>query len=255
METPRFQDNGIYQAIDLGISNIISSVNSHVGKSIIIKNKQINKYWQPKINELKSKRDHCKKLSNRWHWYNEKLKKIYKKQSNQQKDFQHKISKKIIDNTKANTIIIGDLNPKNMSQKRKGDNKIKRSLHRSTFNSGVISRFTRFLTYKAEKVGKKVIRISEKRTTKRCCYCGKKEHRWLSERVINCDKCGLVIDRDINASVNIMQRFLAILSLSQKRLLVRQQLLNDFRKLFFAINNPEICSQSQRSVNSQEISI
>ncbi|HUU79384.1 MAG TPA: transposase [candidate division Zixibacteria bacterium] len=234
IEVPFCSNNSIYQAIDLGVSNIIAGVNNHAGKTIIVKNNQVNKYWQPKIEELTSKRDHCKKYSNRWHWYNQKLQKIVKKQSNQRKDFQHKLSKKIIENTKANTIIIGDLKAKEMSQKRKGDKKNKRSLHRSNHNSGVIGRFARFLTYKAEKVGKKVIKISERRTTKRCCFCGKKEQRQLSERIIKCDKCGLVIDRDINASVNIMQRFLAILSLSQECPLVGQQLLKDFRKLFFA---------------------
>jgi len=211
------------------------------GKTITIKNRRVDKYWQPKIEELMSKRDHCNRYSNRWNWYNEKLKKIQRKQTNQQKDSQHQISKKIVENTKANTIIIGDLNAKDMSKKRKGEKKNKKSLHRSVHNSGVIGRFARFLTYKAERVGKKVIRISERRTTKRCCYCGKKEQRKLYERTIKCENCGLTIDRDINASVNIMQRFLAILSLSQERPLVGQQLLKDFRKLFFATNNSGIC--------------
>ena len=122
-----------------------------------------------------------------------------------------------------------------MSQKQKGDKKNKRSLHRNLHNSGVISRFSRFLTYKAKMIGKKIIRISERRTSKRCCYCGKKEQRMLSERIIKCDKCGLAIDRDINASVNIMQRFFTILSL--ERPLVGQYLLKDFRKVFFATHN------------------
>ncbi|NHJ86805.1 MAG: IS200/IS605 family element transposase accessory protein TnpB [Asgard group archaeon] len=72
-------------------------------------------------------RDHCEKYSNRWHWYNDKLKKIFQKQTNQRKDFQHKISKKIIENTKAHTIIIGDLNAKQMSRKAKGDKKDKKT--------------------------------------------------------------------------------------------------------------------------------
>ncbi|HUT82549.1 MAG TPA: transposase [Candidatus Bathyarchaeia archaeon] len=235
--TPIYQDNGLYQAIDQGVMSIVAGVNNHAGKTIIIKNQRVDKYWQPKIEELTSKRDYCKKYSNKWHWYNEKLKKIIRKQSNQQKDFQHKVSKKIVENTKADTLIIGDLNTRQMSQKRIGDKKNRKSLHRSNHNSGVIGRFARFLTYKAEKVGKKVIRISERRTSMRCCYCGKKEQRWLSERIIKCDKCGIVIDRDINASVNIMQRFFALLSLSHKRPLVGQQLLSDFRKLFFATHS------------------
>ncbi len=237
--TPEYYNNGIYQTIDLGVINLVAAVNSHEGKTITIKNKRVDKYWQPKIEELMFKRDHCKKYSNRWHWYNNKLTKTFKKQANQSKDFQHKISKQIIENTKANTIIIGDLNVKEMSKSKKNDKKNKKSLHRSMQNSGSLSRFAGFLTYKAEKVGKKVIRISERDTTKLCSYCMAKENRALSERTISCD-CGLVMDRDTSSAGTQMQRFLALLALSQKRLVVRQRLLKEirlFREKFFATHS------------------
>ncbi|MHA1308334.1 MAG: RNA-guided endonuclease InsQ/TnpB family protein [Candidatus Heimdallarchaeota archaeon] len=253
-EIPIFKDNLIYQAIDQGVITIVSGINNLTGKTTQIKNQRVNKYWQPKINELQSKRDHCKKFSNKWHWYTDKLTKIYKKRNNQQRNFQHKISKKIAENTKANTIIIGDLSVKGMSQKKKGDRKNKKSLHRTLHSTGVISRFSRFLTYKAQKKGKKIIRISEKNTTRRCSYCGEKEYRKLFERVIECEKCGLKIDRDINASTNIMQRFLAIQSLSQKRPLVGQQ-LRDFRKVVFCDKQLWDTPTSQRPADSQDIKI
>ena len=41
------------------------------------------------------------------------------KKSNQIKDFQHKLSKTMIENTRANTIIVGDLNVKSMAQSKK----------------------------------------------------------------------------------------------------------------------------------------
>jgi len=141
-----------------------------------------------------------------------------------------------------------------MTQKKKGDRKNKKSLHRTLQSTGVIKRFSRFLTYKAQKKGKKIIRISEKNTSKRCSFCGKKEYRYLSERIIHCDKCGLKIDRDINASINIMQRFLAIHSLSQKRPLVGQQ-LSDFRKVVFCDKQLWDMPVSQCPVDSQEIKI
>lgn len=235
-DIPKYQDNGIYQAFDQGVINLVAAVNSHAGKTMKIKNKRVDKYWQQKIEEVQSKRDHCRKYSNKWYWYNDKISKMIKKQANQQKDYQHKISKNIIENSKANTLIIGDLNIKDMSRKAKGDKKKDKSLHRSMQNSGSISRFARFLTYKAHKVGKNVIRISERNSSKRCCYCMKKENRKLSERTIICD-CGLVIDRDINSASNLMQRFLALLTLSRKRPVVGQRLLKEFREKFFAINN------------------
>ncbi len=234
--TPEYYDNGIYQTIDLGVINFVAAVNSHEGKTITIKNKRVDKYWQPKIEELMSKRDYCKKYSNRWRWYNNKLTKISKKQANQRKDFQHKISKKIVENTKANTIIIGDLNVKEMSKSEKKDRKNDKSRHRSMQSSGLLGRFAGFLTYKAKKMGKKVIRISERDTTKLCPYCMNKENRALSERIISCD-CGLEMDRDTSSAGTQMQRFLALLALSRKRLVIRQRLLKDFREKFFATHS------------------
>ena len=234
--TPEYYDNGIYQAIDLGVINLVAAVNSHTGKTTTIKNKRVDKYWQPKIEEIQSKRDHCKKYSKRWLWLNNKIWKMIRKQANQLKDYQHKVSKKVVENTKANTIIIGALNVKAMSKSKKKDKKNDKSRHRTMQNTGSLGRFARFLTYKAEKIGKKVIRISERRTTKRCTYCMNMANRALSERTISCD-CGLEIDRDTSSSATQIQRFLALLALSQKRLVVRQQLKKDlrvFREKFFA---------------------
>ncbi len=61
--------------------------------------------------------------------------------------------------------------------------------------------------YKAKKVGKSVIRVDEAKTTQLCCVCGTVRSRQLSERTIQC-ACGTSLDRDQNAAVNIMVRFL-----------------------------------------------
>ena len=49
------------------------------------------------------------------------------KKSNQLKDFQHKLSLKMVNNTKANTIIVGDLKVKNMAQSKKQKGKRKKA--------------------------------------------------------------------------------------------------------------------------------
>jgi putative transposase len=127
-------------------------------------------------------------------------------------DLQHEISKKIINNTRANTIIIGDLNVKEMAKKQKGSGirrmtKACKTLHHSIYNTGALGRFAQFLTYKAEKVGKRVIRIDESHTSQQCCVCGKQMKRALSERIIKCN-CENRIDRDLNLAINILDRFL-----------------------------------------------
>lgn len=208
---PPYYDNGLYQAIDLGISNLVSAVNLHF-KFIQVKNKRADLYWKKKLEEVQSKRDHCKKYSHRWKRYNNTFKRMKRKCTNQMHDFQHKISHQVLNNTRANTIIIGDLNVKAMAKKRKGTGnrrktKAYKTLNHSIQNTGSLGRFAQFLTYKAEKMGKRVIRIDESYTSQQCCVCKKQVKRVLSERIIKCD-CGNQMDRDLNSAVNIMERIL-----------------------------------------------
>ncbi len=209
---PEYIDNGLYQAIDLGVLNIITGVNMH-GKFIQIQNRRPDIYWQKKIQEVQSKRDHCKKYSKKWHRYTAKLQKMQSKLTNQLRDFQHKIAKCVVENTRANTIALGALNIKTMAQKKNPTNnpqqtKTKKTLNRSLQSTGFLGRFADFLTYKACKVGKRVVRIDEAYTTQTCCVCGNVQRRKLSERYVICD-CGNPLDRDQNAAVNIMVRFLS----------------------------------------------
>ncbi|MBD3255353.1 MAG: IS200/IS605 family element transposase accessory protein TnpB [Candidatus Lokiarchaeota archaeon] len=204
-------DNGKYQAIDLGISNIVSAVNID-GKFVQFKNRRADKYWKEKIEQVQSKRDRCKKYSRRWKRYHNKLCKMMRKCTNQLRDFQHKISKQVVENTKANTIVVGKLEVKKMARKKKGTGNARRTkanktLNHSLQNTGSLGRFVEFLTYKAKKQGKRIIRIDESYTSQVCSNCGRKRKRSLSERTIICD-CGHCLDRDLNSAVNIMAKFL-----------------------------------------------
>jgi putative transposase len=232
IDEPRFIDNGLYQAIDLGITNIVTGVNLQ-GNFVQVPNRRADLYWKKKIEEVQSKRDHCKKHSKKWMFYNKKLIKQKKELANQTKDFQHKISKKIVENTRANTIVIGDLDVKDMAKKKKSTgnprrNKANKTLNHSLQNTGSMARFARFLTYKALKAGKRVIEIDESLTTKTCYNCGRVRNRSLSERTIHCD-CGIVIDRDKNSAINIMIRFLSQESLVNGELL-KDQFLNSLHR-------------------------
>ena len=275
------KDNGLYQAIDLGIGKTVCAVNMEA-KFFEIKNPRPDLYWNPIIDEIQARRDHCKKVkveetvkdkdknslstkvrsvdqlklttvenngnivkdkdgkektrkvtkpSKRWIRLNDAKKKCHKKCSKQIEDNQHKWSDKMVNNTRSNTIIVGELSVKKMAQSgvkvkvkdKNGTNnnsnetkiiKIEsKKLNRSTQNQGYLSKFVGFLTYKAEKIGKRVIKISEVNTTKRCYACGKLHDMTLSDRTMKCD-CGNVIDRDRNSAVNIMLDFLLKYNLS-----------------------------------------
>jgi putative transposase len=197
-----FVDNGIIQAFDLGLIKQ-TAVNIY-GKFTEFTNQRPDKYWQQPKQELQSRIDHCKKYSRKWFKLKKQLNYCYTKSSNQLKDSQHKLSRKIIDNTKANTIVVGDLNIKKMA---KHENKEK-GRNRSLQNTGTISRVVGFLTYKGKIVGKKIIEINEYDTSKTCCLCGKKKDMPLELRQYECD-CGNDIDRDKNSAINIMIKYLS----------------------------------------------
>ena len=67
--------------------------------------------------------------------------------------------------------------------------------------------FLRLLEQKYEVKGKHVIAIGRFEPSSKTCHrCGhKKEILSLSERTYICDSCGLEIDRDLNAAINIKQ--------------------------------------------------
>jgi len=127
----------------------------------------------------------------------------------------------IIDNTKAKTTIIGELSVKKICK----INKYQKRLHQSIHNTGHISRFVRFLTYKAKLEGKKIIEINEMKTTKKCCACNKEHKMPLYKRIMECD-CGNRIDRDKNSAVNIMFRYL----LQNAKWTSYQQFVDNLRK-------------------------
>ena len=197
--------------MDLGVINLVTAVNLQ-GKFVQIRNRRVDLYWKDKLQEVQSRRDHCRKHSNRWWFYQRKWLKMRHKLTNQLRDFQHKVSKVVVTNTRANTIVIGNLDVKAMVRKKKATGCRKqdaatRTLHHSMQNTGFLGRFAEFLTYKAKQVGKRVVRIDESYTTQTCCRCGQVRKRRLSERIIQCD-CGTDLDRDQNAAVNLMVRFL-----------------------------------------------
>ena len=115
------------------------------------------------------------------------LAKLYHKVVNSRKDFFHKLANEIAKSYKY--IVIEDLNIKAM-QKLWG-----RKISDLSF-----SEFVNILEYKTNLI--KINRYYP--SSKTCSNCGNiKNDLKLEDRVYKCDKCGLVIDRDLNASINI----------------------------------------------------
>jgi putative transposase len=73
--------------------------------------------------------------------------------------------------------------------------------------------FLNILQAVAVKRGKQVVEVDAKRTSIECSGCGVRVEKVLSDRVHNCPECGLVIDRDWNAAINILSRGLRTVGL------------------------------------------
>ena len=66
--------------------------------------------------------------------------------------------------------------------------------------------FLHHLTYKAEWAGRQVVTVNPRYTSQRCSGCGRLVPKPLSQRLHSCPHpdCGLVLDRDHNAAINIL---------------------------------------------------
>ena len=125
-----------------------------------------------------------------------KVSKQYKKVKNQRNDYQHKISRELADNFKV--ICLEALNVKNMVKNKK----LSKAISDVSWSS-----FITKLEYKIAENQGKIVKIDRfYPSSKTCSNCGnvKKELR-LSERTYHCSECGFTIDRDLNASINILK--------------------------------------------------
>jgi putative transposase len=80
-----------------------------------------------------------------------------------------------------------------------------RHLSKSILDS-VWGRFKQYLTYKAASAGREIRLVNPAYTSKYCSNCGTLFQDFdLSTRWVACD-CGLSLDRDHNAAVNILRK-------------------------------------------------
>ena len=121
---------------------------------------------------------------------------LHKKVSNQRKDFQHKESRRIVDN--YGYIAVEDLQLRNMVK----NHCLSKSIHDAGWGQ-----FVSFLTYKAEEAGCYIEKVEPRNTSKKCSVCGYVFTKMtLSVRDWTCPVCNTVHDRDRNAAVNILNK-------------------------------------------------
>ena len=176
--------------IDLGIKNF-----AICSDGTIYENKR---FYEKSLRKLKISQ---RKLSNKQKGSNNrdkarlKVSKLHKKVKNQRNDYQHKVSRELVN--KYNIICLETLKVKNMVKNKR----LSKSINDVSWSS-----FIEKLEYKIAENQGYLVKIDRfYPSSKTCSNCGCiKESLKLSERVYHCDECGFTIDRDLNASINIL---------------------------------------------------
>jgi putative transposase len=109
-------------------------------------------------------------------------------------NFSHQESRKLVN--KFNTIVVEDLSINDM--RKDNFRNINKSISDAAWRI-----FLNSLEYKAEWAGKRVIKINPAYTSQTCSQCGTRHKLKLSDRLYHCP-CGLSLNRDVNAALNIL---------------------------------------------------
>ena len=170
--------------IDLGIKNFAITSDGEVFENPknLRKAQSKLKYLQRKYSKNKGKRT------------KQRLALLHEKVVNKRKDFLHKVSTKLI--RENQTIAIEDLAVKNMMK----NHNLAQAISDVSWST-----FVTMLEYKADWYGKNILRIGRfSPSSKTCSCCGYiNKELTLKDRSWTCPKCSSVLDRDVNASINI----------------------------------------------------
>ncbi|WP_443871936.1 RNA-guided endonuclease InsQ/TnpB family protein [Megamonas funiformis] len=198
--------------IDLGLKDLAvcsdGKVFKNINKTKEVKNlekrlkqkqRQISRKYE--INKIKKggscqfiKTKNIEKLENT-------TKLMHRKLTNIRDNYIHQVTTSIV-KTKPYRIVIEDLNVSGMIKNKH----LSDSVRKQCFN-----KFRQYITYKAELYGIGLV-IADRfyPSSKTCSECGSiKKDLKLKDRVYRCPHCGVVIDRDYNASLNLSMYKLA----------------------------------------------
>ncbi|MFZ3166976.1 MAG: transposase [Candidatus Methanoperedens sp.] len=176
--------------IDVGLSSLITMSNgTQIGppEFLRVSEKKLTKE-QVRLSKKKKRSNNRKKQG-------KIVARTHRKIRNQRNDFAHKTSRKLVDT--YDHIVFEDLKIRNMMRNH--------HLAKSISDAGWYQ-LIQFTTYKAEYAGKIVELVNARNTSQNCSGCHNPVPKDLSVRIHYCPFCGLVLDRDHNAAINILNR-------------------------------------------------
>jgi len=179
-------------AIDWGIEKLLTTSNGNAIQNPLILDK-----LEEKIKGLQKALSRKKKGSKNYEKTRIKLAKLYKYMRNLINDYLHKVTTWLVEN--YDVIYVENIRVEKLIQINKA-RKLRRHILQANYY-----KFLELLEYKAKLYGKQVIKVSPKNTSKKCSRCGYVNQKLsLNDRIFKCPRCGLEIDRDYNAALNIL---------------------------------------------------
>ncbi|MGH9136923.1 MAG: IS607 family element RNA-guided endonuclease TnpB [Acidimicrobiales bacterium] len=157
---------------------------------------------QARLRRLGRKAARQHKGSNRWRCTQVRIAGCHARAANLRRDTLAKTTTRLAQ--RHDVIVIEDLNLAGMGRRKPGAGRGGRAFNRA-LRDGALAEVRRQLTYKCHWYGSALV-VADRwyPSSKTCSACGeRKPSLRLAERTYTCDACGLVIDRDRNAAVNL----------------------------------------------------
>lgn len=150
------------------------------------------RYYQSKLDRSRNANTKRQHVSNRYKKNQKKKRALQKRVNNKRKDAIHKFTYEVTNN--HGTVVVETLNITKMIQKLPG-----RGARRAARRAGM-GETLRQLIYKAKRIEKVKWNYP---SSQLCSVCGQRHPMPLDQRTYVCPHCGLVIDRDLNAAINL----------------------------------------------------
>ena len=189
VEPEPLEPTGQSVGIDVGLNSLIT-----LSDGTQVKPSKFLRQSEEKLIKAQRSLSNKKKGSNNRNKQRIEVARVHRKIRNQREDFNHKLSTHLVNN--YDTIVFEKLQIRNMLKNH--------HLAKSIIDASWYQ-LIQFTSYKAECAGRIIEQVNPRNTSKTCSVCGHIQSMPLSQRTYNCPECGNVMDRDHNASVNILQ--------------------------------------------------
>ena len=173
--------------IDMGITNF-----AVLSDGEFVENPRFLLADEERLKASQSKRDKLPKGSPERLKATRAVNHLHERVANRRENFAQQLSRKLANS--YGIIVFEDLNITNMTQ----NHNLAKSILDASWN-----KLVQYTSYKAVDAGRKVVLVNPVNTSQMCSGCGRIVKKDLSIRVHDCPYCGLTLDRDLNAALNI----------------------------------------------------